>query len=80
MMLDEAINQLVQGFTLIGDAFTTLLILIFRSFGVELPDWGARLSMLGVSAFLVWRFQRILPKLILVAVCVLAASILLGFL
>jgi len=78
-MLGEALNQLVQGFTLIGDAAATVLISIAASFGLKLPDWGARLSMLTVSALLVWRFQRMMPKLILAAVAVLSVSIILGF-
>ena len=79
-MLETAINSLVKGFTLIGDGFTLLLIALFKGFGVDLPDWAARLSMLGVSALVVWRFQTAIPKLILVAVAILSASILMGFL
>ena len=78
--MEEIINQLVEGFTLIGNALTTTLIMICASFGLTLPDWGARLSMLSSTALLVWRFQKVLPKLIIASVCIIAASILLGFL
>ena len=78
--MEEIINQLVEGFTLIGNALTTALIMICANFGLTLPDWGARLSMLSSTAILVWRFQKVIPKLILASVCIIAASILLGFL
>ena len=78
-MLEEIINQIAEGYSLIGDAVTTALILFVGSFGLELPDWGARLSMLSMTALLVWRFQKMVPKLIMAAVILVAASILLGF-
>ena len=78
-MLEDAVNQLVEGFTLIGDAVTTLLMMLVTKFGIELPDWAARLSMLTMTALLVWRFQKMVPKLMLVCVCIIAASIILGF-
>ncbi len=79
-MLDAVINDLVNGFALIGNALSGLLIAVFSLFGVEMPDWGARLTLLGVSALLVWRLQKMLPKLILIGVCIVAASILVGLL
>ena len=79
-MIDEVVVKLVEGFTLIGDAFVLLLIAVFQAVGVKLPEWGARLTVLGASAFTLWRFSRLLPKLILAGVVVVAASILLGFL
>jgi len=78
-MLEEIINQIAEGYTLIGDAVTTALILLVGQFGLELPDWGARLSMLSMTALLVWRFQKMVPKLIMACVVIIAASILLGF-
>ncbi len=78
-MWEELINQVAQGYSLIGDAVTSALIMLVRSFGLELPDWGARLSMLSMTALLVWRFQKMIPKLIMAAVIIIAASILLGF-
>jgi len=77
--LEEIINQIAEGYTLIGDAVTTALILLVGQFGLELPDWGARLSMLSMTALLVWRFQKMVPKLIMACVVIIAASILLGF-
>ena len=78
-MLEAIINQIAEGYTLIGDAVTTALILLVGQFGLELPDWGARLSMLSMTALLVWRFQKMVPKLIMACVVIIAASILLGF-
>jgi len=78
-MWEELINQIAQGYSMIGDAVTSALIMLVRSFGLELPDWGARLSMLSMTALLVWRFQKMIPKLIMAAVIIIAASILLGF-
>ena len=78
-MMEELINQAIQGYCMIGDAITDGLILLCQSFGFTLPDWGARLSMLGSTALLVWRFQKMIPKLILFAVCIIAASIVLGW-
>jgi len=78
-MWEELINQVAQGYSMIGDAVTSALIMLVRSFGLELPDWGARLSMLSMTALLVWRFQKMIPKLIMAAVIIIAASILLGF-
>ena len=78
-MLEEIVNQIAEGYTLIGDAVTRALIMLVGSFGLELPDWGARLSMLSMTALLVWRFQKMVPKLIMACVVIIAASILLGF-
>ena len=78
-MWEELINQIAQGYSMIGDAVTSALIMLVNSFGLELPDWGARLSMLSMTALLVWRFQKMIPKLIMAAVIIIAASILLGF-
>ena len=78
-MIEEIINQIAEGYTLIGDAVTTALILLVGQFGLELPDWGARLSMLSMTALLVWRFQKMVPKLIMACAVIIAASILLGF-
>ena len=78
-MWEELINQVAQGYSMIGDAVTSALIMLVRSFGLELPDWGARLSMLSMTALLVWRFQKMIPKLIMAAVIIIAAIILLGF-
>jgi hypothetical protein len=79
-LIDEVVVKLVEGFTLIGDAFVLILLGIFHSFGLRLPDWAARLTLLGCSALVLWRLSRLMPKLILAGVIVVAASILLGFL
>ena len=79
-MIEDVVVKLVEGFTLIGDAFVLLLVAAFQAAGVKLPEWGARLTLLGVAALTLWRLSRLMPKLILIGVVVVAASILLGFL
>jgi|GEM_PF-5033459 len=78
-MIEDVVVKLVEGFTLIGDAFVIILQELFKAAGLRLPDWGARLTLLGCSALILWRLNRLMPKLILIGVIIVAASILLGF-
>ena len=73
-----ALDLLIEGFTLIGDAITMILVLIFAALGLPVPDWAVRLIVLAFTGLAVWRFGKMIPKLLLVAIGFVALSTVLG--
>ena len=74
----DALNLLLQGFRAIGDAITILLQLLFSALGWNVPAWAIRLIMLGLLAVVVWRYGKLLPKLLLLVIAFVFASTLIG--
>ena len=74
----DALNLLLQGFKAIGDAITILLQMLFDVLGWNVPEWAIRLIMLGLLALVVWRYGRLLPKLILLVIAFIFVSTLIG--
>jgi len=76
----DALNLLLQGFKAIGDAITILLQALFSALGWSVPDYAIRLIMLGLLAAVVWRYGKILPKLLLLIIAFVFASTIVGLL
>lgn len=77
--IGEALNLLIQGFRLIGDAITIIIQIVLAGFGFNVPDWAIRLMMLGFLALAVWRYGRLIPKLVFAAIGFIFLSTLVGF-
>mgnify|MGYP000383167350 CR=1 FL=1 len=76
----DALNLLLQGFKAIGDAITILLQALFSALGWNVPDYAIRLIMLGLLAAVVWRYGKLLPKLLLLVIAFVFASTIVGLL
>ena len=76
--IGDALNLLLQGFKAIGDAITILLHALFSALGWNVPDYAIRLIMLGLLAVVVWRYGKLLPKLLLLIIAFVFASTLIG--
>ena len=76
----DALNLLLQGFKAIGDAITILLQALFSALGWDVPDYAIRLIMLGLLAVVVWRYGKLLPKLLLLVIAFIFISTLVGLL
>lgn len=74
MSLDAAINDLVQGVTLIGNAVNYFIRFIFLSIGVDVPDAYVRTATIIIVVLALWRFSGTLSKVVVFALILLLVS------
>lgn len=77
-MIGEALGLLLDGFAKIGDGFTLLLSAFFNIFGLQVPEVVIRVVVLLFTALFVWKLFRRLPKIVVVLMLVVFASVLTG--
>lgn len=63
-----------QGFELVGAALIGLIIAIFGSVNLVIPDWIIELGTIGILLFLVFKYGKFLGKLLLAVLLLLLAS------
>jgi len=76
----SAIQQVIQGVSLIGNAVVTLIRCLFAAFGIDVPDTIIRLATIIFIMLLVWKIGESMSKVVLIITLFLAVSLLTGFL
>lgn len=76
--LGTALAAIIHGLKLVGDGIVALLQILFAIFGFYVPEILIRLVMLGLLAFTIWRYGKLIPKLTLLIIAFTAISTLLG--
>jgi len=72
--LEEAIRQLLEGLSLIGNAINVFVRFILSFFGVEVPDLYLRLATIVVVILTLWKLGSTVGKIVRIALIILLVS------
>lgn len=75
----DVFNPLIEGIKLIGTGVANLLVWVFSLAGIALPLSFARIALLLVTGYTIYRYSRNMPKYVLIICVMLCVAILLGF-
>ena len=76
--LYEALDKLIRGISLIGDALTTILRYIFASMGVQVPDAAIKIGTIMLIVLTLWKLGNAVSKIVLYAMIFLLISLFAG--
>ena len=76
--LYEALDKLIRGVSLIGDALTAILRYIFASIGVEVPDAAIKIGTIMLIILTLWKLGNAVSKIVLYAMIFLLISLFAG--
>ena len=76
--LYEALDKLIRGVSLIGDALTAILRYIFASMGVQIPDAAIKIGTIMLIILTLWKLGNAVSKIVLYAMIFLLISLFAG--
>jgi len=76
--LYEALDKLIRGVSLIGDALTAILRYIFASIGVQVPDAAIKIGTIMLIILTLWKLGNAVSKIVLYAMIFLLISLFAG--
>jgi len=76
--LYEALDKLIRGVSLIGDALTAILRYIFASIGVQVPDAATKIGTIILVILTLWKLGNAVSKIVLYAMIFLLISLFAG--
>jgi len=77
--LIPAVEKLIEGVQLIGDAVTTLLTYVLSVLGVQVPSLAIRIATMILIVLTLWKLGSVVSKIVMYALLFLLISLFAGF-
>jgi len=77
--LIPAVEKLIEGVRLIGDAVTTLLTYVLSVLGVQVPSLAIRIATMILIVLTLWKLGSVVSKIVMYALLFLLISLFAGF-